>query len=213
MSLRLSLFCLFMLMAAVMVFAAAPTGSPGQRQIIVVLGDSLTAGYGLSHHDSFPAQLEDALRVHGKQVKVINSGVSGDTSAGGLSRLDWALTDKPDLLVLAIGANDALRGLEPETTRKNLAAIIEKTLERNIKVLLAGLKAPRNLGPVYYTKFDTIYDKLATEYKITLYPFFLEGVATDPALNQPDGIHPNRKGVEVMVRNILPFVEGLLQPE
>lgn len=205
MSLRLCLVCLLMLLIPLAVPAAS-----GNGQIIVVLGDSLTAGYGLPQQDSFPAQLEGALRARGHNVKIINSGVSGDTSAGGLSRSDWVLSDNPDLVILALGANDALRGLEPETTQRNLAAIIEKVLKRDIKVLLAGMKAPRNFGTSYYNKFDSIYDKLAKKYNIPLYPFFLDGVATDVNLNQRDGIHPNRQGVEVIVQNILPFVEKSL---
>ena len=210
MSLRLLLFCVVMIVMPFSVFAAGSTAVAGNSQTIVVLGDSLTAGYGLAREDSFPSQLEAALREIDRKVKVINSGVSGDTSAGGLSRIDWALADNPDLVILALGANDALRGFEPDITRKNLAAIIEKVLEKDIKILLAGMKAPRNLGPVYYTKFDRIYTELAMEYNIQLYPFFLEGVATEAALNQRDGIHPNRKGVEVVVKNIMPVVINIL---
>ena len=210
MSLRLSIVCLLIIALTLAIPAA---GSTGSGQTIVVLGDSLTAGYGLARQDAFPTQLEAALRKNDRNVKVINSGVSGDTSAGGLNRIDWALADHPDLLILTLGSNDAMRGFDPETTRNNLAAIIEKVLEKNIKVLLAGMKAPRNLGSPYYTKFDSIYDALAAEYNIPLYPFFLEGVATDPALNQQDGIHPNREGVQVMVKNILPYVQKLLGEE
>lgn len=209
MSLRLIYICLFLLGLPSAAFASGPAGDEDGRTI-VVLGDSLTAGYGLPREASFPAQLEEALRARGREVRVVNSGVSGDTTAGGLSRVDWVLADNPDLLILALGANDALRGFEPVETRKNLAAILEKVLGRGIKVLLAGMKAPRNLGSPYYTRFDRIYAELAAEYDVPLYPFFLDGVATETALNLEDGIHPNPDGVRVMVENILPYVEKSL---
>lgn len=173
---------------------------------ILVLGDSLTAGYGLAASAAFPAQLESALVATGYPVRVINAGVSGDTSAGGLARLEWSLADNPDLVIVALGANDALRGLSPDQTRTNLAGIIERLKQQQISVLLAGMLAPRNMGESYYNSFDNIYPDLAQEYAVPLYPFFLQGVAAQPKLNLADGIHPNAAGVQVMVGGILPLV-------
>jgi acyl-CoA thioesterase-1 len=178
---------------------------------ILVLGDSLTAGYGLAESEAFPAQLETALVAAGYAVRVINAGISGDTSAGGAARLEWSLADSPDLVILALGANDALRGLSPDQTRTNLAAIIERLKQRQISVLLAGMLAPRNMGENYYNSFDQIYPELAQEFGVPLYPFFLEGVAAQPELNLTDGIHPNTAGVQVMVARILPLVVELLE--
>ena len=178
---------------------------------ITVFGDSLTAGYGLSEKAAFPARLEEALRQHGFAVRVSNAGVSGDTSADGLARLDWSLSDRPDLLILELGANDALRGLDPQLTRRNLGKILSRLHQLRIPALLAGMKAPRNLGADYYTKFDGLYPELAHQYGVPLYPFFLTGVAGDPKLNQADGMHPNAAGVEVIVREILPLVEKCLR--
>ena len=178
---------------------------------ILVLGDSLTAGYGLAESEAFPAQLETALVTTGYAVRVINAGISGDTSAGGAARLEWSLADSPDLVILALGANDALRGLSPDQTRTNLAAIIERLKQRQISVLLAGMLAPRNMGENYYNSFDKIYPELAQEFRVPLYPFFLEGVAAQPELNLTDGIHPNAAGVKVMVAGILPLVLELLE--
>lgn len=186
------------------VVAAAPL-------TITVLGDSLTAGYGLAEKDAFPARLEQALNLEGHQVRVINAGISGDTSAGGAARLDWSLADNPDMVVVALGANDALRGLSPDQTRANLAAIIRRLQQRHIRVLLAGMLAPRNMGEDYYNSFDKIYPELAQEFKIPLYPFFLEGVAGKPELNLGDGIHPNPAGIGVMVQGMLPLVVERLQ--
>lgn len=182
-------------------------------QRIVVLGDSLTAGYGLPAGQEFPAKLQEALLADGINVKVENAGVSGDTTAGGLSRVEWAIAGdtKPALVLVALGGNDMLRGLEPEEAEKNLVAIITKIKAQNISVLLAGMKAPMQYPLVFRTRFDGIYKNLAEKYGVELYPFFLEGVALDPKLNQPDGIHPNAEGVAVMVRGILPDVKKLLQ--
>jgi acyl-CoA thioesterase-1 len=173
---------------------------------ILVLGDSLTAGYGLAEEEAFPAQLERSLVAQGHSVRVINAGISGDTSAGGAARLEWSLADNPDLVVLALGANDALRGLSPDQTRANLASIITRLQERQTSVLLAGMLAPRNMGEAYYNSFDKIYPELAQEFSVSLYPFFLEGVAGKPELNLADGIHPNVEGIQVMVEGILPLV-------
>lgn len=178
---------------------------------ILVLGDSLTAGYGLDEGDAFPAQLEGALLAQEYQVRVINAGISGDTSAGGAARLDWSLSDNPDLVILALGANDALRGLSPDQTRANLTSIITRLQQREIDLLLAGMLAPRNMGEDYYNSFDKIYPELAKEFDVPLYPFFLEGVAGKPELNLADGIHPNSTGIEVMVEGIMPLIVEVLE--
>lgn len=191
--------------------AAVAATAPDKEFCIVVLGDSLTAGYGLAPQASFPAQLEDALQRHQHRVRVINAGVSGDTTAGGLARLDWALADHPDLMIIELGANDALRGLSPDQTRQNLNSLLYRLQEKGVPVLLTGMKAPRNLGEEYYTNFDRIYPELALQHSLAFYPFFLEGVAGEVGLNQADGIHPNGAGVDVIVRKIRPFVEETLK--
>lgn len=177
---------------------------------IVALGDSLTAGYGLDGEDSFPARLEAALRERGHDVEVINAGVSGDTSRGGLERLDWAVPEGVDAVIVELGANDALRGIEPGATRANLESIIEQLVERNVAVLLAGMRAPPNLGEDYAAAFDAIYPDLAERYEVLLYPFFLEGVAADRRLNQSDGMHPNEAGVSAIVERMVEPVEALI---
>ena len=182
-----------------------------ETRSLLVLGDSLTAGYGLPLEQAFPAQLEAALKKKGHNIHVINAGISGDTSAGGLARLDWSLADQPDIAIVELGANDALRGLSPQQTRDNLAAILSRLKKAHIPVILAGMKAPRNLGENYYNSFDQIYSALAKEYQVVFYPFFLEGVAGDPQLNQSDGMHPNNAGVKIIVKRILPLVETLLK--
>lgn len=173
---------------------------------LLVLGDSLSAGYGLPSADSFPSQLEKALQAAGYNVRVINAGVSGDTTAGGLARLDWAMADQPDLVIVELGANDALRGLDTETTRKNLDEILGRILQGGAQVLFAGMQAPRNMGESYVVSFDKVFPDLAKKHNVAFYPFFLEGVALNPDLNQPDGIHPNASGVQVIVKNILSLV-------
>lgn len=175
-----------------------------------MLGDSLTAGYGLPKGKSVPAQLELALKTGGFNVKIINAGVSGDTSAGGLRRLTWALSEQPQGLIIELGANDGLRGLDPKQTFKNLNAIIEKALSAQIKVLLTGMLAPPNLGPEYGKDFNYVYPQLAHNHGIELYPFYLEGVISNPTLNLNDGLHPNVKGVAVIVKNLLPEVKKLI---
>lgn len=178
---------------------------------ILALGDSLTAGYGLPPGQGFVPRLEAALKARGRNVQVLDAGVSGDTSAGGLARLDWALADAPQAAIIELGANDGLRGLEPRRTRANLAAILDRLAARNIPVLLTGMLAPPNLGADYGREFAAVFSTLARERPgVVLYPFFLEGVVADPALNQPDGIHPNAKGVAEIVRRILPAVETVL---
>lgn len=178
---------------------------------LILFGDSLMAGYGLDHEDGFAPKLQAALNEAGNDVQVVNSSVSGDTTAAGLARLDWALVEKPDAVLLELGANDALRGMEPSQTRENLAAIIEKLRGMDVDVLLAGMMAPPNMGKAYGEEFNSIYQDLASRYQVDLYPFFLEGVAADPDLNQDDGMHPNAAGVDVVVKRILPDVIDLLQ--
>ncbi len=177
---------------------------------LVVLGDSLSAGYQLAPEDGFPEQLQKALDERGHSVEVVNAGVSGDTTSGGLSRLDWSVGPDTDAVIVELGANDALRGIQPGITRNNLDEITRRLRERGVEVLLAGMLAPRNLGPEYADAFDPIYADLAESHDAVLYPFFLEGVALDPDLNLSDGIHPNADGVAVIVNNILPKVEELL---
>ncbi|BFR47095.1 arylesterase [Nitratidesulfovibrio sp. HK-II] len=186
---------------------AADGGSTSSIPHILVLGDSLVAGYGLGQGEAFPEALGAALHAGGRAVRVTNAGVSGDTSAGGLARVEWSLDDRPDLLILELGANDALRGLPVDDLRRNLAGIIEACRQRGVRVLLAGMQAPRNLGPDYTRRFDAVYPELAKQYGLTLYPFFLDGVALDRSLNLPDGMHPNAKGVQVIVGRMLPMVE------
>ena len=178
---------------------------------ILVLGDSLTAGYGLDKNGSFPAVLEKYLRASGWDTTITNGGVSGDTSAGGKNRLKWALRKNPDVVIIELGANDGLRGLNPNNTKENLAAILRELRQRKISVLLAGMLAPPNFGKTYGQEFKKIYLDLAREFNVPLYKFFLDGVAGKPALNQSDGIHPNKKGVVVIVERILPRVVSILK--
>ena len=177
---------------------------------IVVLGDSLSAGFGLTAGDALPAKLERALKAKGLAVAIENAGVSGDTASGGLSRLDWSVGEGVDAVIVELGANDALRAIDPKVTRSALEAIIKRLKERRIAVLIAGMLAPRNLGPDYAKAFDPIYPELAAAHDLILYPFILEGVAGNSALNQGDGIHPTAAGVDVMVRGMLPKVEELI---
>ena len=178
---------------------------------LVALGDSLTAGFGLSPGKAFPDRLEAALRAKGWDVKVINAGVSGDTAAAGLARYDWAVPPDADALIVELGANDMLRGFDPEATKATLATILNRAKSAHLPTLIAGMRAARNLGPEYDRAFDAIYPELAAAYGATLYPFFLDGVAGDAKLNQPDGLHPTGEGVAVIVERILPAVEGLLK--
>ena len=178
---------------------------------LVALGDSLTAGYGLPPGKAFPDRLEAALRAKGWDVKVINAGVSGDTAADGLARYEWAVPPDADALIIELGANDMLRGLKPEATKATLAAILDKARAAHLPTLLAGMRAAPNLGPEYAGQFSAIYPALAKNYDVPLYPFFLDGVAGDPKLNQPDGLHPTADGVEVIVQKILPSVEALMK--
>lgn len=174
---------------------------------IVGFGDSLMAGFSLGPGDGFTDKLQAALRAKGHDVSVANAGVSGDTSSGGLARLDWSVPDGTNLVILELGANDMLRGVSPDIPEKNLDEMLAKLKQRKIAVLLAGMRAAPNLGADYQNAFDTIYPKLAAKYDVPLYPFFLDGVAGVPALQLGDGLHPNPKGVDVMVERILPTVE------
>jgi len=177
---------------------------------IVMLGDSITAGLGLPAQDALPAKLEKALRAKGHDVAIQNAGVSGDTSSGGLARLDWSVGDGTDAVIIELGANDALRGIDPKLTQKALDAVITRLRERKIAVLLTGMLAPRNLGEDYAKAFDPIYPALAAAQGVVFYPFILDGVAANPALNQGDGIHPTAAGVDIIVERLLPKAEELL---
>lgn len=195
----------------VLLLLALPVAAQERPLRIAVLGDSLTAGYGLAADQSFPAQLEAALQKDGCLVEVQNAGISGDTTAGGVARLGWLIEGQPDLVVVALGGNDALRGLDPKLTQGNLEAILSRLKSAGIQPLLAGMRAPRNLGRDYYTKFDRLYPELAERHKIPFYPFFLAGVAGREDLNLGDGMHPNAAGVAVMVRQMLPVVKQSLK--
>lgn len=178
---------------------------------IMAFGDSLSAGYGLIGAESFPAQLEATLKAKGYNAKVLNAGVSGDTTSGGLDRITWALVDNPDLVILELGANDALRGLDPALVEENLDSMLKILIKNDKKILLAGMYAPPNYGEAYQKEFNAIYPRLAKRHDVILYPFFLEGVAGNPDLNLDDGIHPTGEGVAVIVGNILPYVEKVMK--
>jgi acyl-CoA thioesterase-1 len=178
---------------------------------ILAFGASIVQGYGLPPGAGLTAQLERALTERGHAVDIVNAGVSGDTTAGGLARLDWTLGEEFDIAILALGSNDGLRGLDPADTRANLDAMLTILAQKNLPVLFVGMYAPRNLGSDYVAAFDAIYPALAEQHRVAGFmPFLLEGVALDPALNQPDGIHPNEAGVAVMVDTMLPYLEPLL---
>jgi acyl-CoA thioesterase I len=199
--------------AAALAVMIAPLSAPlaqGRPLRLVALGDSLTAGYGLPQEAAFPAVLERALKAKGYRVEIANAGVSGDTSSGGLDRLDWSVPDGTDGVIVELGANDMLRGLDPAVTRRAVGSIVERLKARNIPVMLAGIYASRNLGPDYVQKFDSLYPDIAKRHDLVLYPFFLDGVAGERSLNLPDGLHPTAKGVEIIVGRILPTVESFL---
>lgn len=197
-----SAFALVVLMA---------TGAAAAPKTILALGDSLTAGLGLGPTEAFPARLEAALKAKGHDVKVINAGVSGDTAADGAARLEWALAEPVDAVIVELGANDALRGLPVAQAEQALDQLLTVLDQRKLPVLLAGMKAPPNMGADYQQQFDGMYQRLAAKHpSVLLYPFFLDGVAADPKLNQGDGMHPNPAGVDVIVARILPSVEQLL---
>ena len=205
---RLAAWALLTLFCAL----ATPTGGQtAERPVkVVVLGDSLSAGLGLPLEAAFPARLTEALKAKDIAVTIIDAGVSGDTAAGGLGRLDWSVPEGTDAVIVELGANDALRGLDPNLTKTALDTILRKLADRHIAVLLAGMRAPRNMGPDYARDFDVIYPALASTHPVVFYPFFLDGVAADRKLNQGDGLHPNAAGVDVIVARILPRVEELI---
>ena len=194
---------------------AAPTpvaeAPAAHGPLVVFLGDSLTAGYGLAEEEAFPARLAAALRAGGHPVRVVNAGVSGDTSAGGLRRLPWLLTQHPDVMVVALGANDGLRGLSVSLTEKNLREIVAQARGKGVRVLLLGLRLPPNLGADYVRAFEAVYPRVAREAGVPLVPFFLEGVGGVAALNQEDGIHPTAEGQRRIAATVLPYLEPLVQ--
>lgn len=209
---RVLLLSVFLAVAAAAALLPFTSRAANDREtVLVAFGDSLTAGFDIAPEKSFPAQLEAALRKKGHKVRVLNAGVSGDTTAAGLARFDWSIPEEADAVILELGANDALRGLPPEEARGNLDKILTKLKQRGLPVLLAGMAAPRNLGPEYTKAFDAMYADLAEKHGVALYPFFLEGVVNERTLNLADGMHPNGEGVAIIVKNILPAVEGLLQ--
>ncbi|TFW57864.1 arylesterase [Bradyrhizobium sp. MOS001] len=178
---------------------------------LVVLGDSLSAGLGLPAQDAFPTRLQKALQAKGIAVEMTNAGVSGDTSSGGRERLDWSVPDGTDGVIVELGANDALRGIDPDLTRTALTDIVQRLKARKIAVMLCGMLAPPNYGAEYAARFNSIYPDLAKKFDVPLYPFFLDGVAADAKLNQADGIHPTAAGVDIIVNNIMPSVEAFLR--
>jgi acyl-CoA thioesterase-1 len=182
-----------------------------RRLSVVAFGDSLTAGYGLAANDAFPAKLADALSRKGLVVDIVNAGVSGDTMSDGLARLDWSVPEGTDAVILELGANDALRGIDPQVTRAALETILRRLAQRRIPVLLAGMLAPPNLGTEFTHEFDAIFPDLASRFDVVFYPFFLDGVAARGDLNQRDGLHPSPAGVDVIVTKMLPNVEALIE--
>jgi acyl-CoA thioesterase-1 len=192
------------------VFAQSSVAVGAASIKIVVLGDSLSAGYGLAGTDAFPAKLQKALKTRGIEVDMTNAGVSGDTSSGGRDRLDWSVPAGTQAVIVELGANDALRGTDPAVTRKALADIVARLKERGIAVLLCGMIAPPNYGEDFAARFNSIYPDIAKSSNVPLYPFFLQGVAADAKLNQADGMHPTAEGIDIIVKNILPAVEAFL---
>jgi acyl-CoA thioesterase-1 len=195
---------------AAMVVPGNAALAQGQPIRLVALGDSLTAGYGLPQEAAFPVVLERALRAKGYNVEVANAGVSGDTASAGLDRLDWSVPDGTDGVIVELGANDMLRGVDPSVPRKAIDTIVERLKARGIPVMLAGMYASRNLGADYTRNFDSLYPDIAKKHDLVLYPFFLDGVAGERSLNLQDGIHPTAKGVEIIVARILPTVETFI---
>lgn len=198
------------LMTTQTVFAQTPVTPPVKPIKMVVLGDSLSAGYGLAATGAFPVRLQKALEAKGIKVDMINAGVSGDTTSGGRDRLDWSVPEGTEAVILELGANDALRGTDPAVTRAALTDILTRLKARKIAVLLCGMLAPPNYGSEYAARFNAIYPELSKSFGVPLYPFFLEGVAAEAKLNQPDGLHPTAEGVDIIVKNILPSVEAFL---
>ena len=200
-----------LLAAAAFLIPVARPAYAAQTFSIVALGDSLTAGYGLPSQDAFTTRLQQRLTANGLNVEVVNAGVSGDTSKGGLARIDWSVPDGTGLVIVELGANDALRGISPAETAKNLDAIIVRLKQRGIDVLLAGMLAPPSMGSDYETAFNAIYPGLAAKHDVPLYPFFLDGVVADPQLNQADGMHPNAAGTDVIIERLSPMVDKLVR--
>jgi acyl-CoA thioesterase-1 len=198
------------LMTAGTVLAQGVVAVTAKPVKMVVLGDSLSAGYGLPAGAAFPVRLQKALDTKGIKVDMINAGVSGDTASGGRDRLDWSVPEGTDAVIVELGANDALRGTDPAVTRAALSDILTRLKARGVAVLLCGMVAPPNYGSDYAARFNAIYPELAKSFGVPLYPFFLEGVAADARLNQADGMHPTAEGVDVVVKNILPTVEAFL---
>lgn len=196
-----------LVLCAILMAAPAQAADPLK---IVALGDSLTAGHGLPAQEAFPVRLQAALSAKGEAVVIANAGVSGDTASDGLDRLDWSVPKGTDAVILELGANDGLRGIDPKVTKAALEKILTRLAARHIPVLLAGMQAPRNMGAAYVRAFDAIYPALAAAHAGVFYPFFLDGVATNPKLNQADGMHPNPAGVAVIVKRIMPSVEDLI---
>jgi acyl-CoA thioesterase-1 len=198
------------LMAGGTALAQTPATAPAKPVKMVVLGDSLSAGLGLPASAAFPARLQKSLKSKGIEVDMINAGVSGDTTSGGRDRLDWSVPEGTEAVILELGANDALRGVDPKVTRSALTEILTRLKARGVAVLLCGMYAPPNYGSDYSARFNAIYPELAKSFGVPLYPFFLEGVATEAKLNQADGLHPTAEGVDMIVRNILPTVQAFL---
>ena len=201
---------------AVLMFALMTVANPAWAEAakpikLVVLGDSLSAGLGLPAQQAFPTRLQKALQDKGIEVDMTNAGVSGDTSSGGRDRLDWSVSDGTDGVIIELGANDALRGVDPDLTRAALTEIVQRLKVRKIAVMLCGMLAPPNYGAEYAARFNSIYPDLAKKFDVPLYPFFLDGVAADAKLNQADGIHPTAAGVDIIVNNIMPTVEAFLR--
>ncbi len=204
---RLQLLAILLLLGGLVTQVPLAAAQPIK---LLTFGDSLIHGYGLPRDETFPAQLQAALRAEGRDVTVINGGNSGDTTAAGRARLDWALSDNPDLVLVTLGGNDMLRGLEPAETYRNLDAILTRLKAEGLPILLTGMLASRNLGAEYAAEFDGVFPRLAEEHDVAFYPFFLDGVAMRPDLNQPDGLHPNGAGVAVIVEAILPSLRPLI---
>lgn len=199
-----------MLLLLVTLAIAQPISAAEERRI-VMLGDSITAGYGLAQGDALPVRLQEELTGRGLDVAVENAGVSGDTTAGGLSRLDWAVQGEPDLVIVALGGNDGLRGIDPADTRRNMDRIVGGLAKRGIPVLVAGMLAPPNMGGDYARAFNAVFPEIAEAHGVAFYPFLLEGVAADPALNQSDGIHPNAEGARLIAERMADPVAGALK--
>lgn len=202
--------CVFAILALILTGINGIAAAEAKTIRLLALGTSLTQGYNVPPGKDYCAVLQASLRAKGYDVEIVNAGVSGDTTDGGLARLEWLLEDPMDGVILELGSNDALRAFDPAIPEKNLNTILSILGTRNIPVLFAGMKSPRNMGPEYIARFDALYPELATKYRVLFYPFFLEGVAAQPKLNQADGMHPNEKGSLVIVKNILPYVEKLI---